>query len=302
MVLLLERLERGEILSPAASKEMIEILKRSEAERFSFDGECFQVPEMTVRPQALHRGSLFDDMKCAFNTPQSMKIAAQLGLGQMFVTAVSLAAAGFAVSQGRTALVDAPVLARKTPPVLVEGRIAEIESKTTGFRVVLDDTFNKSVCLDLETYLIRALNADRTFTVLNKQSSARNSGRRCRRVRPASSSANRQRQASLWAGLWLSCRAVTCRVSLGRMAKARAGKPKPFFTLGQVTTITAPVAGTLDGFVLIVTVSAAAAPMLNVSVFVVAEVVSFVPPLVEDELPALPEKARTSATPEESPE
>ncbi len=43
------------------------------------------------------------------------------------------------------------------------------------FRVVLDDTFNKSVCLDLETYLIRALNADQTFTVLNKQSSARNS-------------------------------------------------------------------------------------------------------------------------------
>jgi DUF2075 family protein len=43
------------------------------------------------------------------------------------------------------------------------------------FRVVLDDTFNKSVCLDLETYLIRALNADGSFTVLNKQSSARNS-------------------------------------------------------------------------------------------------------------------------------
>ncbi len=52
--------------------------------------------------------------------------------------ALSLAAAGFAVSQGRAALVDAPVLARKTPPVLVEGRIAEIESKTNGFRVVLD--------------------------------------------------------------------------------------------------------------------------------------------------------------------
>jgi alkanesulfonate monooxygenase SsuD/methylene tetrahydromethanopterin reductase-like flavin-dependent oxidoreductase (luciferase family) len=69
---------------------MIEILKRSEQERFSFDGDCYHVPEMTVRPQAIHRGSLFDDMKCAFNTPQSMRIAAQLGLGQMFVTAVSL--------------------------------------------------------------------------------------------------------------------------------------------------------------------------------------------------------------------
>ena len=30
----------------------------------------------------------------------------------------------------------------------------------------------------------------------------------------------------------------------GRMAKARAGKPKPFSTFGQVTTMIAPVAGT----------------------------------------------------------
>lgn len=43
------------------------------------------------------------------------------------------------------------------------------------FRVVLDETFNKSVCLDLETYLIRLFNADENFTVLNKQSSSRNS-------------------------------------------------------------------------------------------------------------------------------
>lgn len=43
------------------------------------------------------------------------------------------------------------------------------------FRVVLDDTFNKSVCLDLETYLIRVLNADQRYTVLNKQSNTRNS-------------------------------------------------------------------------------------------------------------------------------
>src|SRR6516225_7353550 len=32
----------------------------------------------------------------------------------------------------------------------------------------------------------------------------------------------------------------------GKIAKARAGKPKPFFTFGQVTTISAPVAGTLS--------------------------------------------------------
>ncbi|MGE0093673.1 MAG: ComEC/Rec2 family competence protein [Alphaproteobacteria bacterium] len=59
-------------------------------------------------------------------------------VGLLAGIALSLAAAGFAASQGRAALVDAPVLARKTPPVLIEGRIAEIESKATGFRVVLD--------------------------------------------------------------------------------------------------------------------------------------------------------------------
>jgi len=69
---------------------MIEILRRSETNRFDFHGEAFDVPELTVRPQALHRGSLFDDMKAAFNTPSSMEIAADLGLGQMFVTAVPL--------------------------------------------------------------------------------------------------------------------------------------------------------------------------------------------------------------------
>lgn len=50
----------------------------------------------------------------------------------------ALVAAGFAVAQGRTAWVEAPVLARKTPPVMVQGRIVEIESKTTGYRVILD--------------------------------------------------------------------------------------------------------------------------------------------------------------------
>ena len=70
--------------------EMVEILKRSESDRFEFDGEVYQVPPTTVRPAARHRGSLFDNMKGAFNTPASMQVAADLGLGQMFVTAVSL--------------------------------------------------------------------------------------------------------------------------------------------------------------------------------------------------------------------
>jgi hypothetical protein len=34
----------------------------------------------------------------------------------------------------------------------------------------------------------------------------------------------------------------------GNIANARAGNPSPFFTFGQVTTMTAPVAGTLSRF------------------------------------------------------
>jgi alkanesulfonate monooxygenase SsuD/methylene tetrahydromethanopterin reductase-like flavin-dependent oxidoreductase (luciferase family) len=70
--------------------EMIEILRRSEEQRFGFDGDYYHLPESTIRPQAIHRGSLFDNMKSAFNTPSSMEIAAELGLGQMFVTGASL--------------------------------------------------------------------------------------------------------------------------------------------------------------------------------------------------------------------
>lgn len=70
--------------------EMVEILRRSEDLRFSYQGKHYQLPEMTVRPMARHRGSLFNGMKGAFNTPQSMVLAAELGLGQMFVTGAPL--------------------------------------------------------------------------------------------------------------------------------------------------------------------------------------------------------------------
>lgn len=40
--------------------------------------------------------------------------------------------------------------------------------RLAGARVVLDDTFNKSVCLDLESYLIRLLAGDGRFRVLNR--------------------------------------------------------------------------------------------------------------------------------------
>ncbi|MBM3621079.1 MAG: LLM class flavin-dependent oxidoreductase [Alphaproteobacteria bacterium] len=70
--------------------EMIQILKRSDTDRFEFKGKHYTVPPTTVRPSARHRGSLFSDVRGAFNTPSSMQVAAELGLGQMFVTATSL--------------------------------------------------------------------------------------------------------------------------------------------------------------------------------------------------------------------
>jgi alkanesulfonate monooxygenase SsuD/methylene tetrahydromethanopterin reductase-like flavin-dependent oxidoreductase (luciferase family) len=70
--------------------EMVEILRASEELEFSYDGKHYKVPPMTVRPMAPHRGRLFNDMKCAFNTPASMLQAVELGMGQMFVTSQPL--------------------------------------------------------------------------------------------------------------------------------------------------------------------------------------------------------------------
>lgn len=55
------------------------------AERFTFDGEVFKIPPTTVRPQARHKGDLTTRIKCAFTTPKSARLAAENGLGQMFV-------------------------------------------------------------------------------------------------------------------------------------------------------------------------------------------------------------------------
>ncbi len=56
------------------------------AERFSFDGEVFTIPPTTIRPQARHKGDLTSRIKVACNTPKSIRLAAQNGLGQMFVS------------------------------------------------------------------------------------------------------------------------------------------------------------------------------------------------------------------------
>ena len=66
--------------------EVVDVLRASDgAERFSYDGEIFDIPPTTVRPQARHKGELTRDIKVAFNTEKSARLAAENGLGQMFV-------------------------------------------------------------------------------------------------------------------------------------------------------------------------------------------------------------------------
>ncbi|MFN8027486.1 MAG: LLM class flavin-dependent oxidoreductase [Acidimicrobiia bacterium] len=66
--------------------EVVDVLRASDgAERFSYEGEIFDIPPTTVRPQARHKGELTRNIKVAFNTEKSARLAAENGLGQMFV-------------------------------------------------------------------------------------------------------------------------------------------------------------------------------------------------------------------------
>jgi alkanesulfonate monooxygenase SsuD/methylene tetrahydromethanopterin reductase-like flavin-dependent oxidoreductase (luciferase family) len=55
------------------------------AERFTFDGQVFKIPPTTIRPQARHKGDVTTRIKAAFTTKKSAQLAAENGLGQMFV-------------------------------------------------------------------------------------------------------------------------------------------------------------------------------------------------------------------------
>lgn len=60
------------------------------AERFAFDGQVYKIPPTTIRPQARHKGDLTTRMKAAFTTKESARLAAENGLGQMFVSGANL--------------------------------------------------------------------------------------------------------------------------------------------------------------------------------------------------------------------
>jgi alkanesulfonate monooxygenase SsuD/methylene tetrahydromethanopterin reductase-like flavin-dependent oxidoreductase (luciferase family) len=55
------------------------------AERFEFKGDVYNIPPTSIRPQARHKGELTNNIKVAFSTEASAKLAAENGLGQMFV-------------------------------------------------------------------------------------------------------------------------------------------------------------------------------------------------------------------------
>ena len=66
--------------------DVINVIKAADgAERFEFKGDVYDIPPTTIRPQARHKGKLTGDIKVAFTTEASARMAAENGLGQMFV-------------------------------------------------------------------------------------------------------------------------------------------------------------------------------------------------------------------------
>ena len=55
------------------------------SERFEFQGDVYDIPPTSIRPQARHKGELTKNIKVAFSAEASAKLAAENGLGQMFV-------------------------------------------------------------------------------------------------------------------------------------------------------------------------------------------------------------------------
>jgi alkanesulfonate monooxygenase SsuD/methylene tetrahydromethanopterin reductase-like flavin-dependent oxidoreductase (luciferase family) len=66
--------------------EILDVLRASDgAERFQYDGDVFRVPPTTIRPQARHKGELTREIRVAGSSDTSARLAAEHGLGQMFV-------------------------------------------------------------------------------------------------------------------------------------------------------------------------------------------------------------------------
>jgi alkanesulfonate monooxygenase SsuD/methylene tetrahydromethanopterin reductase-like flavin-dependent oxidoreductase (luciferase family) len=71
-------------------QETLEILRLAlTQERFSYEGEVYQIPETSVRPQPLH-SDLMDRVGVAFVTAESRDIAARSGLEMLVVTSMGV--------------------------------------------------------------------------------------------------------------------------------------------------------------------------------------------------------------------
>jgi len=66
--------------------EIVDAIRAADgSQRFSFDGRIFKIPPTSIRPQGPHFGDLTNNIKVAFSTKKSARLAAEHGLGQMFV-------------------------------------------------------------------------------------------------------------------------------------------------------------------------------------------------------------------------
>ena len=71
--------------------DVINTIKAADgSERFSFKGDIYDIPPTSIRPQARHKGDLTNNIKVAFTTEASGRLAAQNGLGQLFVAGDNL--------------------------------------------------------------------------------------------------------------------------------------------------------------------------------------------------------------------
>jgi alkanesulfonate monooxygenase SsuD/methylene tetrahydromethanopterin reductase-like flavin-dependent oxidoreductase (luciferase family) len=92
--------------------EILSILRLAdERQRFSYDGEFFQIPDTTIRPQSRRKGSIMDGARCAFATRASADQAAEAGLGQLFTAGEPLS-----VMAERVAMFNAIRATKGLPP------------------------------------------------------------------------------------------------------------------------------------------------------------------------------------------
>ena len=98
---------------------MIGALRASDgAERFTFDGKIYKIPPTTIRPQARHKGQLTARIKAAFTTEASARMAAENGLGQMFVAGAGLDEMTAQVRRFNTIRVGMGLFAEKVLPAV----------------------------------------------------------------------------------------------------------------------------------------------------------------------------------------